>query len=50
MTLAEAWERDFHGGQTKDKLDKAYFEEVKVLDKLRKERNILVDIYSNMEE
>lgn len=50
MTLAEAWERDFHGGQTKDKLDSAYFEELKALDELRKERNILVDIYSNMEE
>lgn len=49
ITLAEAWERDFHGGQTQDKLDKAFYEELKVLDELRKERNILVDIYNNME-
>jgi hypothetical protein len=49
MTLAEAWERDFHGGQTKDKLDSAFYEELKILDELREERNILVDIYDNME-
>jgi hypothetical protein len=49
MTLAEAWERDFHGGQTIDKLDKAFFEELGVLDELREKRSMLIDIYNNME-
>jgi hypothetical protein len=49
ITLAESWERDFHGGQTKDKLDKAFYEEIQILDELRKERSFLVDIYNNME-
>jgi len=49
MTLAESWERDFHGGKTEDKLNAAYYEEVKILDELRRERNILVNIYNRME-
>jgi hypothetical protein len=50
ITLAEAWEKDFQGGQTIEKLGKEYEDEVEVLEELRKERNMLTDIYRNMEE
>lgn len=50
ITLAEAWERDFHGGDTKEKLDKDFHEEVKVLAKLRKDRSMYTDIFGHMEE
>jgi hypothetical protein len=50
ITLAESWERDFHGGDTKEKLDKDFHEEVQVLHELQTERSMLTDIYGHMEE